>query len=117
VPQRLGLTMISEEVVMDNLDIFRMNGFDFKIDRTEPPTKRVRMSQIPISKGTVFGPVRACFFETPCWLVCTIQHKLHPDCYCSVAPKIETCRVCSVLFTSFGRPCREQPMLHVYESG
>lgn len=54
VPKRLELTAVSEEVVIDNLEIFRRNGFDFDVQLSEPPTKRVRMSQIPLSKGTVF---------------------------------------------------------------
>ena len=55
VPKRLELTAISEEVVLDNIEIFRRNGFDFDITLSEPPSKRVRLSQIPLSKGTVFN--------------------------------------------------------------
>jgi DNA mismatch repair protein PMS2 len=52
--KRLQLTAVAEEVVVDNIEIFRKNGFDFEIKTGEPPTKRVRLSQIPLSKGTVF---------------------------------------------------------------
>ena len=55
VPQRLQLTVVNEQLVMDHIDIFRKNGFDFVIDESAKPTERVRLRQIPISKGTVFG--------------------------------------------------------------
>jgi hypothetical protein len=37
-------------VLVDNLEIFRKNGFDFDIDESAQHTKRVRMTKIPISK-------------------------------------------------------------------
>lgn len=55
VPKKLELTAVNEDVLMDNIDIFQKNGFDFVVDENATPTKRVRMSQIPLSKGTVFG--------------------------------------------------------------
>jgi len=55
VPQRLQLTVVNEQLVIDHLAIFRKNGFDFVIDESAQPTERVRLRQIPISKGTVFG--------------------------------------------------------------
>lgn len=55
VPRRLELTAVQESVLVDNLDIFRRNGFDFTMDDTAPATQRVRMTQIPYSRGTTFG--------------------------------------------------------------
>eukprot|EP00053_Salpingoeca_punica_P010933 m.97612 g.97612 ORF g.97612 m.97612 type:complete len:549 (-) comp15537_c0_seq3:16-1662(-) len=54
-PKPLELTPVNESVVMDNLAIFRANGFDFDIDETAPPMRRVKLSAIPFSKGTTFG--------------------------------------------------------------
>ena len=31
-PKRLELTSVSENIVMDNIEIFRMNGFHFHVD-------------------------------------------------------------------------------------
>ena len=55
VPKRLELTAVHEAVVMDNVEIFRKNGFDFLFDPDALPTKRVKLTKIPLSKGTVFG--------------------------------------------------------------
>ena len=54
-PKRLELQAVHEEVVMDNIDIFRRNGFDFSFDPSAAPTQRVRLTQVPLSKGVVFG--------------------------------------------------------------
>jgi DNA mismatch repair protein PMS2 len=54
-PLQLELTAMDELVVMDNLDIFRANGFDFTIDHDAPPTRRIRLSSYFFSKGTEFG--------------------------------------------------------------
>ena len=55
IPKQLDLQGVHEEVVMDNIEIFRTNGFDFVFDLTKPPTQRVCLTQVPISKGIVFG--------------------------------------------------------------
>ena len=55
VPKRLELTAVHEAVVMDNVEIFRKNGFDFLFDNDALPTKRVKLTKIPLSKGTIFG--------------------------------------------------------------
>ena len=51
----LELSSADEMVVMDNLEIFRMNGFDFEIDEDGETTKRVKMTAYPFSKGAEFG--------------------------------------------------------------
>lgn len=55
VPKPLELTAVHESVLVDNIEIFRQNGFDFEIDTTAAPTQRVKMTKIPYSKGTMFG--------------------------------------------------------------
>ncbi|XP_046993137.1 mismatch repair endonuclease PMS2 isoform X2 [Schistocerca americana] len=55
VPQKLDLTYIKECLLIENLDIFNRNGFEFIIDETAEPTKRVKLSSIPISKNWTFG--------------------------------------------------------------
>ncbi|XP_049861028.1 mismatch repair endonuclease PMS2 isoform X2 [Schistocerca gregaria] len=55
VPQKLDLTYIKECLLIENMDIFNRNGFEFIIDETAEPTKRVKLSSIPISKNWTFG--------------------------------------------------------------
>lgn len=54
-PQQLELTGVNEQILMDNLEIFKKNGFTFKIDEHAPPTKRVKLLTIPMSKNWMFG--------------------------------------------------------------
>jgi DNA mismatch repair protein PMS2 len=54
-PRPLELSAADEMVVMDNLDIFKANGFEFKVDPDGPPTQRVALSAYYFSKGTEFG--------------------------------------------------------------
>uniref|UniRef100_A0A670KFQ4 Mismatch repair endonuclease PMS2 n=1 Tax=Podarcis muralis TaxID=64176 RepID=A0A670KFQ4_PODMU len=55
-PQNLNLTAVSESILMDNLEIFRKNGFDFVIDEDAPATQRVKLISLPTSKNWTFGP-------------------------------------------------------------
>ncbi|KAL8606604.1 hypothetical protein ACOMHN_009489 [Nucella lapillus] len=54
-PQNLELTASNEIILMDNLDIFTKNGFDFLIDETAPPMQRVKLKSTPVSKNWNFG--------------------------------------------------------------
>uniref|UniRef100_A0A8C9SHP2 Mismatch repair endonuclease PMS2 n=1 Tax=Scleropages formosus TaxID=113540 RepID=A0A8C9SHP2_SCLFO len=56
VPQKLNLTAVSETVLMENLDIFRKNGFDFLIDEDAQVMERVKLVSLPTSKNWTFGP-------------------------------------------------------------
>ncbi|XP_060696183.1 mismatch repair endonuclease PMS2 isoform X2 [Hemiscyllium ocellatum] len=56
VPQNLHLTAVNETVLMENLDIFRKNGFDFMINEEAAPTDRVKLVSLPMSKNWTFGP-------------------------------------------------------------
>ncbi|XP_078461397.1 mismatch repair endonuclease PMS2 isoform X1 [Lampetra planeri] len=54
-PLKLPLTAVGELVLMENLDIFRKNGFDFIIDEQAPATERVRLTTLPVQRGWMFG--------------------------------------------------------------
>ncbi|XP_006859821.1 PREDICTED: mismatch repair endonuclease PMS2 [Chrysochloris asiatica] len=55
-PQPLDLTAVGEAVLIENLDIFKKNGFDFLIDEDAPVTERVKLISLPTSKNWTFGP-------------------------------------------------------------
>uniref|UniRef100_A0A8C2J871 Mismatch repair endonuclease PMS2 n=1 Tax=Cyprinus carpio TaxID=7962 RepID=A0A8C2J871_CYPCA len=55
-PQSLHLPAISETVLMENLEIFRKNGFDFLIDEDAQVMERVKLVSLPTSKNWTFGP-------------------------------------------------------------
>ncbi|XP_047465112.1 mismatch repair endonuclease PMS2 [Mugil cephalus] len=56
VPQKLHLTAISENVLMENIEIFRKNGFEFLIDDEAQVMERVKLVSLPTSKNWTFGP-------------------------------------------------------------
>ncbi|XP_055360681.1 mismatch repair endonuclease PMS2 [Betta splendens] len=53
VPQKLDLNMVSENILIENIDIFRKNGFEFQIEEDAPV--RVRLVSLPTSKNWTFG--------------------------------------------------------------
>ncbi|XP_022129098.2 mismatch repair endonuclease PMS2 isoform X2 [Pieris rapae] len=55
IPQQLELTGVNEQILMDNLDIFKKNGFTFDIEENAPITKRVKLLTLPMSKNWIFG--------------------------------------------------------------
>ncbi|KAI5645502.1 histidine kinase-, DNA gyrase b-, and HSP90-like ATPase domain-containing protein [Phthorimaea operculella] len=55
IPQQLELTGVNEQILMDNLEVFKKNGFTFEIDADALPTKRVKLLTIPMSKNWIFG--------------------------------------------------------------
>ncbi|OXB56151.1 hypothetical protein ASZ78_005089 [Callipepla squamata] len=56
VPQNLNLTAVNETILIENLEIFRKNGFDFVINENAPVTQRVKLISLPTSKNWTFGP-------------------------------------------------------------
>ncbi|MED6279658.1 hypothetical protein CHARACLAT_003086 [Characodon lateralis] len=56
VPQPLHLTAVSENVLIENLEIFRRNGFEFLIDEDAQVMERVKLVSLPTSKNWTFGP-------------------------------------------------------------
>ncbi|CAN9508609.1 unnamed protein product [Ophioblennius macclurei] len=55
-PQKLGLTAVSENVLIENIEIFRKNGFDFLVDEDAQVMERVKLVSLPTSKNWTFGP-------------------------------------------------------------
>uniref|UniRef100_A0A673AM33 Mismatch repair endonuclease PMS2 n=1 Tax=Sphaeramia orbicularis TaxID=375764 RepID=A0A673AM33_9TELE len=55
-PQKLHLTAVSENVLMENIEIFRKNGFEFLIDEDAQVMERVKLVSLPTSKNWTFGP-------------------------------------------------------------
>ncbi|XP_037362987.1 mismatch repair endonuclease PMS2 isoform X2 [Talpa occidentalis] len=55
-PQTLNLTAVNEAILIENLEIFRKNGFDFVIDESAPVTERAKLISLPTSKNWTFGP-------------------------------------------------------------
>ncbi|XP_022166778.1 mismatch repair endonuclease PMS2 [Myzus persicae] len=55
VPQQLELTAVNEIVLMENINVFQMNGFDFQFQQDAEPTKKVKLTMIPMSKNWSFG--------------------------------------------------------------
>ncbi|KAM6379192.1 mismatch repair endonuclease PMS2 isoform 1-T1 [Pluvialis apricaria] len=56
VPQNLNLTAVNETVLIENLEIFRKNGFDFVINENAPVTQRVKLISLPTSKNWTSSP-------------------------------------------------------------
>jgi DNA mismatch repair protein PMS2 len=54
-PRRLELTPQEEDIVIDNVALFSLNGFQFRIDQDAPPRERVKLVGRPFSKATEFG--------------------------------------------------------------
>ena len=55
VPQKLELTAVNEAILIDNIEIFHKNGFEFEIDEGAEATKRIKLSSLPVSKNWTFG--------------------------------------------------------------
>ena len=55
IPQKLELTAANEAILMDNVEIFRMNGFEFEIDQNAQVMNKIKLVSLPISKNWTFG--------------------------------------------------------------
>ena len=55
VPRKLRLTAANEVILMDNVEIFQKNGFDFEFDHNAEAMKNVKLFSLPISKNWTFG--------------------------------------------------------------
>ncbi|XP_069066255.1 mismatch repair endonuclease PMS2 [Pleurodeles waltl] len=55
-PQTLNLTAVNETVLIENIEIFRKNGFDFLLNDSAPVTERVKLISLPTSSNWTFGP-------------------------------------------------------------
>lgn len=54
-PEKLELTAIQEDIVMENIDIFLKNGFKFEINTDALPTQKIKLISRPFSKNWEFG--------------------------------------------------------------
>ena len=54
-PQKLELTAANEHVLMDNVEIFRKNGFEFEIDENAAAMRKIKLVSLPMSKNWTFG--------------------------------------------------------------
>ncbi|CAG2193985.1 PMS2 [Mytilus edulis] len=54
-PQSLELTSSNEIILMESIEVFRKNGFDFIVDEQGDPTQRVKLISTPVSKNWTFG--------------------------------------------------------------
>lgn len=48
-PQKLELSPVSQNILLDNIHIFNANGFEFEIG------EEIKLKTVPISKNTIFG--------------------------------------------------------------
>lgn len=55
IPQPLDLTAPKEIILMDNLEVFKANGFNFLIDEDAPHTRKVKLTTKPFSQNWEFG--------------------------------------------------------------
>ncbi|XP_054285964.1 mismatch repair endonuclease PMS2-like [Macrosteles quadrilineatus] len=55
VPQKLELTAVNEAVLIDNIDVFKRNGFEFIIDENAQTTSKVKLASVPMSRNWTFG--------------------------------------------------------------
>ncbi|XP_070707660.1 mismatch repair endonuclease PMS2 [Pempheris klunzingeri] len=55
-PQKLHLPAVSENVLIENIEIFRKNGFEFLVDEDAQVMERVKLVSLPTSKNWTFGP-------------------------------------------------------------
>ncbi|KAG8009051.1 Mismatch repair endonuclease PMS2, partial [Nibea albiflora] len=56
VPQKLHLPAVSENILIENIEIFRKNGFEFLVDEDAQVMERVKLVSLPTSKNWTFGP-------------------------------------------------------------
>lgn len=54
-PKPLQLTSANEELLIENEEIFKKNGFNFKVDHEAEATKKIFLTAIPMSKNYIFG--------------------------------------------------------------
>ncbi|KAK6617143.1 hypothetical protein RUM43_014745 [Polyplax serrata] len=55
VPETLELTVDKEELMVHRELVFKKNGFEFVFDETAVPTRRIKLTSIPLSKNVSFG--------------------------------------------------------------
>lgn len=51
IPQTLELTAVNEAMLLDNIEGFKKNGFEFKVDEDRSVGCRVSLVSMPFSHG------------------------------------------------------------------
>ena len=54
-PQKLELTAANEAILIDNVEIFLKNGFEFEIDQNAEAMKKIKLVSLPTSRNWTFG--------------------------------------------------------------
>ncbi|XP_071813914.1 mismatch repair endonuclease PMS2-like [Apostichopus japonicus] len=54
-PMALELTAVNESILLDNINIFKKNGFDFQINEEAPSTQKVKLTSVPVSRNWTFS--------------------------------------------------------------
>ncbi|CAK7895981.1 DNA mismatch repair protein Pms1p [[Candida] anglica] len=54
IPKVIELSPMDELIVSDNLEIFKKNGFNIKLNENERPGERITLISLPLSKRTIF---------------------------------------------------------------
>lgn len=95
VPEKLELTAMQEDVIIENLPTFEMNGFKFDIRYDAPATQRIFLVSRPYSKNWEFGK------EDIEEMICLMQ-----DCSSK-----STCRPSRIRSMLASRACRKSVMI------
>jgi len=54
-PHHLQLTPAQEQLAESHLEVFRLNGFELRLDEARPPGRRLRVATLPACQGLIFG--------------------------------------------------------------
>ena len=54
VPQTIELPSMDELLVLDNIEIFKKNGFNIRFNEEDSPGERIKLISLPLLKQTVF---------------------------------------------------------------
>lgn len=54
IPKTIELNAIDEMIVMDNLSVFKQNGFVIQVEEDNPPGKRIKLISLPVLKNVLF---------------------------------------------------------------
>lgn len=55
-PLEMELTFVNKGVLMENIEIFQKNGFDFNIAENDQNDQLVKLMKVPASRNWIFGP-------------------------------------------------------------
>lgn len=98
-PQKIELSAVNEMILLDNIEVFEMNGFKFDVDLNAPPTQRVKLMAKPFSKNWEFGK------EDIDELIFMLQEGV------SDTKNMNTCRPSRVRAMFASRACRSSVMI------